>query len=141
MELKDIATIAGKGGLFRILKPTRNGVILETLDAQKAKIIAGASSRVSILQEISIYTTSKEASVLLEKVFKDIYEKHNGATIPLSAKSSEKELKDFVLTIIPDYDESRVYVSDLKKLVTWYNTLVQFAPDLFTAAEATAEAK
>lgn len=133
MNLQDIATISGKGGLFRISKPTRTGVILETLDAQKTKIVAGATSRVSILKEISIYTTSKEGSVLLEKVLMDIFTKYEGKTVELSSKSSEKELWDFVFGVIEDCDKSRVYTSDLKKLVSWYNILVQYAPDLFVA--------
>ncbi len=68
MDLKDVAAVSGKGGLFKVVKPTRTGVILETIDADKKKLIANASSRVSILKEISLYTTTGEGSVLLEDV-------------------------------------------------------------------------
>lgn len=72
MDLKDIAAVSGKSGLYKVLKPTRNGVILESIDEQKTKFIANANTRVSLLKEISIYTDGKEASVPLEDVFSRI---------------------------------------------------------------------
>lgn len=140
MELKDIASIAGKSGLFKVLKPTRTGVILESLDEEKKKIIVGANARVSLLKEISIYTTNVEASLMLETVFDSIYEKHKGE-LPVNPKSDSAELESFLGTIVPDYDTDRVYLSDIKKLVSWYITLVKFAPELFTTKKETTEEK
>ncbi len=131
MELKDIASIAGKSGLFKVLKPTRTGVILESLDEEKKKSIVGANARVSLLKEISIYTTSAESSLMLETVFDSIYKKHK-AEIPVTPKSDSAELESFLETIVPDYDTERVYLSDIKKLVSWYSTLVTFSPELFS---------
>lgn len=134
MNLKDIASISGKGGLFKVVKPTRNGVILEALDKEGKKMMAGPNSRVSILNEISIYTTDSEGSVPLEKVMKDIYAKENGL-LNFDAKTSEAELRNYISEILPNYDEDRVYASDLKKLVSWYNVLFEFAPETFIEKE------
>ncbi|MDB4834975.1 DUF5606 domain-containing protein [Cyclobacteriaceae bacterium] len=130
MDLKDVASIAGKGGLFKVVKPTRTGVILETLDDSQKKIVANANSRVSILKEISIYTTSAEGTVLLEEVFKIIHEKYN-KELPVSSKASSKELFDFLREIVPDFDEEKVYPSDAKKVVSWYNMLLKHYPSQF----------
>ena len=73
MDLRDVAAIAGKPGLYKVIKPTRTGVILETLDAEKKKLVANANSRVSILKEISIYTNTAEGTVLLEEVYEKLY--------------------------------------------------------------------
>ena len=72
MEISEIASVSGKGGLYRILKPGKAGVILESMDAAKTKIVAGATLRVSVLNEISIYTTTKEGTVPLQEVLQKI---------------------------------------------------------------------
>lgn len=130
MDLKDIAAVSGKGGLFRILKPTRTGVILETIDESKMKLIANANSRVSILKEISVYTTSKEASLPLEDVFLSIYSKF-GKELNVTPKSEEQDLRSFLSSVVPDYDREKVYNSDIKKIVSWYSILVQHFPGIF----------
>ncbi|QHT65735.1 hypothetical protein GXP67_03160 [Rhodocytophaga rosea] len=134
MELKEVATISGKGGLFKVVKPTRTGVILESLDAQKSRVVAGTQHRVSLLKEISIYTTGKESSVPLEEVLMSIHEKY-GKDIPANAKSSTNELADFIESVVPNYDTERVYTSDIKKLVNWYSILAAHAPELFEKKE------
>jgi hypothetical protein len=138
MDLKDIATISGKSGLYRILKPTRSGVILETVDEQKSRIVAGASNRVSILKEISIYTTDQTGSVPLEDVFMNIFDTYGNA-LPLDSKSSNDELKSFIEKVVPEYDSERVYVSDIKKIVAWYGILINYLPEQFEAAPASDE--
>lgn len=132
MTLSDIATISGKSTLFKVLKPGKAGVILESLDETKTKIVATASHRLSVLSEISIYTTSKEGTVALEEVLKRIHKEY-GADIGLDAEADGMELKSFLKSVVPDYDESRVYVSDMKKLVKWYGLLLKQAPELFEA--------
>lgn len=128
MDLKEIASVSGKGGLFRIVKPTRSGVILETLDDKAARMVATASHRISVLKEISIYTTDAEGSTPLEEVFYTI-NKEFGDDPGIDSSSSPEELKSFLQHILPDYDRDRVYVSDIKKLVGWYKILLQYAPD------------
>ncbi len=135
MTLSDIATIAGKSTLFKVLKPGKSGVILESLDETKTKIVATASHRLSVLSEISIYTTSKEGTVPLEEVFKRI-NKEYAADIGLDADSDGAELRSFLKSIVPDYDEDRVYTSDMKKLVKWYGLLLKQAPEIFETKTA-----
>jgi hypothetical protein len=133
MNLKDIASISGKPGLFKVVKPTRTGVILETIDEQKSRVVANANNRVSLLQEISIYTTGNDASIPLEKVFSLIYEKYK-KNLKVDAKADPSVLKSFLGEIVPDYDTERVYNSDIKKLVAWYQLLASHLPEVFTAA-------
>jgi hypothetical protein len=132
--LKEIASVSGKGGLFRILKPTRNGVILETIDEKKTKIVANSNERVSILKEISIYTTGADSSKPLEEVLLTLKSKF-GASLAVSSKSSEAELRAFMEKILPDYDQEKVYTSDIKKLVTWFEILSKHFPDAFVKEE------
>ena len=133
MTFNEIASIAGKGGLFHVLKPTRSGVIVETLDDQQKKLVIGANNRVSILKEVSIYTTDAEGSVPLEEVMLKIHEEFSGD--PGVDTSDNEELKAFLKHIVPNYDTERVYVSDMKKLVSWYKLLVAHAPEVLTKQE------
>ena len=131
MDLKEIAAISGKSGLFRVLKPTRAGVILESLDEQRTRSVAGPQSRVSLLKEISIYTTDAEGSVPLEEVFRKIYAKYGDQPLPVDNKADADALGDFVGEVLPEYDRDRVYPSDMKKLVLWYTLLVNHLPEFF----------
>lgn len=142
IPFSEIASVAGKGGLFRVVNPTRTGVILESMDEAKKKLVVGMNAKVSVLSDISIYTTDAEGSVPLEKVFEKIHAEFDGDT-GLDKKSDADELKSFMQFILPNYDESRVYVSDIKKVVTWYNQLMELQPESFTnkvdSADATEE--
>jgi Domain of unknown function (DUF6852)/Domain of unknown function (DUF5606) len=133
MTLAEIATISGKGGLYKVVAPTKSGVILESLDETKAKLIATTSHRMSLLNEISIYTTTKEGTVGLEEVLKKI-NKDFSDDLGVDANSEANELKAFMKAVLPQYDENRVYVSDIKKLVRWYEAILKFAPELFASA-------
>jgi hypothetical protein len=129
MTLAEIATITGKGGLFRVVAPTKSGVILESLDDAKTKLVATTSHRLSLLNEISIYTTTKEGTAplagLLQKINKEF-----GADPGVDSNSDASELKSFLKSILPEYDEERVYVSDIKKLVKWYEIILKHAPEI-----------
>lgn len=140
MEFKDIASVAGKPGLYKITAPTRSGVILESLDDKKQKLIAGPNHRVSVLSDISIYTTSAEGAEPLPDVLRKIYEEFQEDP-GVDANSSKEELYAFLEFIIPDLDKSRVYPSDIKKLVTWYKILYTEAPELLKAEEKGEENK
>ena len=130
MEFNEIATVSGKGGLFSVVAPTRGGMILESMDEQKKKLIVNVNSKVSVLGEISIYTTDKEGSTPLEEVMRKIHAEFAGDT-GLSSNSENDELKAFLKHILPEYDEDRVYASDIKKLVKWYHILSNGYPELF----------
>lgn len=134
MEFSDIAAVSGKSGLFKIINPTRTGVIIESLDDAKKKMVVGMSAKVSVLSDISIYTTDGDGSVPLQEVMKKIHKEFEGDT-GVNGNSEPDELKSFIQFILPNYDESRVYVSDIKKVVNWYNQLSQIAPELFLDKE------
>ena len=129
MDFSDIAAVSGKGTLFKVVNPTRTGVILETLDDERKKMVATMHNKVSILSEISIYTTDSESAVPLEEVMKKIHQEFDGDT-DLDKNSSPEELKSFLKFVLPKYDENRVYVSDIKKLVNWYAQIAARIPEL-----------
>lgn len=137
--LKQIANVAGYSGLYRILKPGRAGVIVESLDDKKAKTMMGPTARVSVLNDISIYVDddSKEQSIPLSEVLLAIHEKY-GDTLSVDPKGSPDELAEFMASVVPAYDRERVRQADIKKLISWYGILSQYAPELF---EVTAEAE
>lgn len=140
MELKDIASVSGKGGLFKIIKPGKTGVILESLDDAKTKLVVGGNQRMSLLSEISIYTTTKEGTESLETVLIAIKNKY-GNELGVTPESDAAPLRAFLKSVLPTFDEERVYVSDMKKLVKWYLLLTKVAPEVFTpSAEAKKEA-
>ncbi len=134
MEFSEIASISGKSGLYKILKPGKSAVVLEAMDASKAKIVAGASHRVSVLNEISIYTTTKEGTVPLADVLRKINEQF-GRDLGVDGESDPTELRAFLKSVLPEFDEQRVYVSDIKKLVKWYSILLAEAPEILKSSE------
>lgn len=142
MTLEKIATVSGKGGLFKVVAPTKSGVILESMDESRTKLIATTNHRLSLLNEISIYTTTKEGTVALEDVLKKI-NKDYADDLGVDSNSDASELKAFLKSVLPDYDEDRVYVSDIKKLVKWYELIRKHAPEFFTEVkeEKKADAK
>ena len=132
-ELQELAAISGMPGLYRLLRAARHGVLVESIDEKATRTLAPARNKVSLLSEISIYTQDADETVPLTEVFERIYQKH-GAASPVSAKSSEGELTDFLAGVIPDYDRNRVYLSDIKKLASWYGIVSKYRP--YVAAEA-----
>ena len=121
-DLKEIAAISGMPGLYRLVRPTRAGVIIESLDERGTRSVASARNKVSLLQEISIYTEDYDQTVPLTEVFDRIYQKY-GTDLPLTNKSNDQDLVAFMGEIIPDYHRQSVYLSDIKKLVTWYHAV------------------
>lgn len=121
MSLKEIIAISGQGGLHKYISQARNGLIVENIETGK-RIGIPTSAQVSSLGDIAIYTYDKE--VPLKVVFKSMAEKaQNGPA--LSAKASNDEIKSFFASVLPNYDQERVYVSNMKKVVQWYNLLQQ----------------
>lgn len=119
MDLSKILSISGKPGLYKNLAQTKNGIVVESIPEGK-KFTVFSHERVSTLEEISIYTEDEDMS--LKDVLKAIFEKQEGKAA-ISAKSSGDELKAFFENAVPDYDKDNVYVSDIKKVILWYNTL------------------
>lgn len=119
MNLKDIMAISGHSGLFRFIAQGRNGVIVEGL-IDKKRMNASAAARISALDDIAVYTDEKE--VPLAEVLRKIFQKENGSPIVLP-KNTDEQVKKYFSEILPDYNRDRVYISDMKKIVSWYNTL------------------
>ena len=137
-ELQELAAISGMPGLYRLVRAARHGVLVESLDAKATRTLAPARNKVSLLSEISIYTQDPDETVPLTEVFERIYKLH-GAAAPVTAKSSEGELAEFLASVIPDYDRDRVYLSDIKKLATWYSIVGKYAPYQEAATPAATE--
>ncbi len=133
--LKGILAISGQPGLFKVISEGRNSVIVESLLTGK-KSTAYASAKMSTLEDIAIYTLNED--IPLKEVFKKIAEKENGGAA-LAAKSSNEELKDYFETILPQFDKERVYVSDIKKVIQWYNLLQEKEMLNFEATETVSE--
>jgi hypothetical protein len=120
MSLDKILSISGKPGLYQIVTQTRNGAIVESL-IDKKRITVGAHSNISILSEIAIYTLTEE--VPLRDVLKKVKDKENAEKTSVSHKDGKDTLEEYFFNVLPDYDEDRVYASDIKKIIQWYNLL------------------
>ena len=120
MSLDKILSISGKPGLYQIVTQTRTGAVVESL-IDKKRITVGAHNNISILSEIAIYTLAEE--IPLREVLKTIKDKSNSEQTAISHKASKDDLEEFFFDVLPDYDEDRVYPSDIKKVIQWYNIL------------------
>lgn len=132
MNFDKILSIAGRPGLWEIKAQTRNGVVAQSLLDGK-KLPVNIQNNISILAEIAIYTYTEE--VPLREVFQKIADKNNFEQT-ISHKSSKNELEEFFQEILPEYDEDRVYTSDIKKIIQWYNLLIEKGVKDFTKQEA-----
>ena len=119
LNLKKIISISGQPGLFKFISQSRNGIIVESLVDQK-RMNASASAKVSSLGDIAVYTETGEAA--LKDVLKNIRTKENGGQA-LDAKATNDQLKAYLSAVLPEFDKERVYASDIKKMVSWYNLL------------------
>lgn len=133
MNLEGVLAIGGKPGLYQLVAQSRGGVIVEHL-TDKKRLSIGAQTQVSALSDIAIFTFDDE--IPLSDVFAKMMEKH-GEEKAISPKSSARELEAYFLEILPDYDTDRVYSSDIKKVLSWFNMLHETG---HLAAEAPAEA-
>jgi hypothetical protein len=119
MDLKEILSISGQSGLYKYITQGRQGIIVESFEDKKRTCIY-ATQKVTTLEDISIYSDDKEVS--LADVFKAIHYKENGGK-SIDHKASAEELKSYMAEILPNYDKEKVYVSDIKKVLQWYNIL------------------
>lgn len=131
MDLSGIISIAGKPGLYKVIAQGKNNVIVESLVNGK-RIPAYATDKISALEDISIYTL--ESDVPLADVFASLIKKFEGKE-GLSHKDDVINLQEVLFEVLPDYDEDRVYPSDIKKLFQWYNLLVNAGVLTFEADE------
>ena len=119
MKLKEILTVPGMSGLFKMIATTKSGFIVESLTDGKHMPVS-STQRVSALGDIFIYRTSEEMP--LADVFKKIKES-DGEKLSISPKDNDENLKKYFKKLVPDFDESKVHASHMKKMLTWYEIL------------------
>lgn len=131
--LKTILSISGKPGLFKLVSHGKNMLIVESLADQK-RVPAYAKDKVISLGDIAIYTD--EAEVPLHEVLTNVKNKENGQTSSLNpSKAKPDELRAYMAEVLPNFDRDRVYPSDIKKLITWYNLLINAGITDYTPEE------
>ena len=122
--LETILAISGKPGLYRLINRGNRSLIVETLDAQKKRMPAFGADKIISLADIAMYTDEEEGP--LRQVLKNIYDMEGGKPTAINyRKASNEELADFMAKALPNYDRDHVYPSDMKKLVQWYNILIE----------------
>ncbi|GAA4924010.1 DUF5606 domain-containing protein [Mucilaginibacter defluvii] len=131
MNLYGIVAVSGKPGLWKALAQNKTGFILESLDAQKTKLVANLSTaKLAALEEITVFGLDDDIKL------KDIFERMKTAGTPPDAKADGKKLREYFREVAPDHDEDKVYASDMKKIVSWFNLLKDLPQ--FNEAEPTA---
>ena len=130
MNLQGIVAVSGKPGLWRALAQNKTGYILESLDAQKNKLVANLSTaKLAALHEITIFGLDDDIKL------KDVFERMKGAAAIPDAKADGKALRTFFREVAPDHDEEKVYASDMKKIISWFNILKEYP--LFNESDPT----
>ena len=122
MSLEKILAISKKPGLFKLVNPSRGGYIVTSMLDQRRSFVK-MDKNLSLLSEISVYTL--EAELPLADVFKKIFKKEDGKKTPVNPKASKDALEAYFFSVLPNFDEDRVYSSDIKKIIKWYNLLVE----------------
>lgn len=121
MDLSKFLSISGKPGLYKHIAQSKTGIVVESVIDGK-RISAFATDQISALNDISLFTTGED--IKLEEVLKKIFEKEDGKSA-LSEKSDPGKLKKYFEEVLPEYDKDRVYISDIKKVIKWYNILAE----------------
>lgn len=120
MDLSKVLSIAGKPGLYKLVARSKNGLIIESLiDGKRINVFM--TEKISALEEISIFTSNEEMA--LKEVLRNMFTQTNGQKT-IDHKSDDKAVKAFFGAAVPDYDQERVYVSHMRKVIGWYNSLV-----------------
>lgn len=120
--LKDILSVSGKPGLFKLLSTNRNNFVVESL-VDRRRMPIHAHDRVVSLKEISVYT--KQGDIPLGEVFDKMYKKNDGKTIDIESLGKEKDVYfAFFEDVLPDYDKQMVHANEIKKMIIWYNLLI-----------------
>ncbi len=142
MNLRGLVSVSGKPGLYKLIGQNKSGFVLESLDAQKIKLVASLSnSKMASLEEITLFGNDEDIKLY------DVFEKMKGAKSIPDPKADGKVLRDFFNEVAPNHDEEKVYSSDIKKVITWFNIIKELplfneaAPEPLDAAGAEAKAE
>lgn len=121
--LKTILSISGKPGLYKLISQGKNMLIVESISEDKKRFPAHGNEKVISLADIAMYTDDSE--VPLKEVLASVFKKENGAVASIDGKkATADQLRAFFAEVLPNFDRDRVYVTDIKKLISWYNILV-----------------
>lgn len=131
MEFSKIISIAGKPGLFQVISQSKNAIIVQGINDTK-RVAINATQNVSLLENIAIYTYEEDLPLL--EVFKAMSEKTNGEKA-ISHKESGNKLTSFFADVLPNYDDERVYTSNIKKVIQWFNILIDAGMDFSVVTE------
>ena len=126
--LKKILSISGKPGLYELVSQGKNMLIVESLK-EKKRMPAYSHEKIISLADIAIFTD--EGEVPLKKVLISMKEKENGTKSSLDPKSDNKNLREYFASVLPDFDRDRVYPTDIKKIISWYNLLIETGKSKF----------
>lgn len=136
--LETILAISGKPGLYRLVSRGNRSLIVETLDDAKKRMPAFAADKVISLADIAMY--AEDGEVPLRKVLNSVKQKENGEVSSFDyKKASNQELAAYFAEVLPNYDRDRVYPTDIKKLISWYNILIKAGVTEFDEALAPTE--
>ena len=139
MDIKDFIAISGQPGLYKLISQGKSILIAENMETGQ-RLPVHTSSHVSSMEEIAVFTKTEDKP--LKEVFFEIHQKEGGQTVLDPKKSTNDQIKDYFASVLPDYDRDKVYVSDMKKIFTWYNILVTCGKiDWTKEPEAEAEAE
>lgn len=137
--LQPILSISGKSGLFRLISRGKNTLIVEAIGTGR-RIPAYSSDRIVSLSDISIYTIEDDKP--LSEVMETIYSRHEGKQLDVATLGKDNDsLRAFFAEVLPEYDVDRVYPSDIRKIISWYNILVDNGFTTFLSEEEPAEAE
>ena len=118
MNLRGLVAVSGKPGLFKVIGQNKSGFVIESLDAQKIKLVVNlATAKLASLEDITVYGQDDDLKLV------DILENMKSAASVPNAKADGKTLREFFREVAPDHDEERVYTSDMKKIITWFNLI------------------
>lgn len=131
--LKTVLSISGRPGLYKLVSQGKNMLIVEAIGTGK-RMPAYAHDKIISLGDIAIYTM--EEDIPLADVFESIKMKNDGKAVDVKAMKSDKEIREYFATVLPEFDDERVYTNDIKKVFNWYNVLVAAGMTEFKSAEA-----
>lgn len=136
--LKTILSISGKPGLYKLVSQGKNMLIVESINAEKKRFPAYGNEKIISLADIAMYTD--DAEVPLCDVLESIKEKEKSAAASIDPKKATPEqFREYLAEVLPNFDRERVYIADIKKLITWYNILISNGITVFKQEEAAKE--
>ena len=121
MELKEIISVTGKPGLYKVIAQSGKGFIVESLDPKKTRFPVSANHQVALLEEITVYANAED-NLTLKSIFENMIAKQDELPVP-GANDEALKIKSYFKEVAPNHDEDRVYISDMKKILKWYEIL------------------